>query len=91
MARLTDFRCQQARHDALPKVGFARMVVHSVMLYTISLHVTRIVWPDCKPPWPIKGWGGPLAVKRRTTKREHQHAHCLYHDIGTCLNQTSGT
>jgi hypothetical protein len=40
----------RARHDALPKVGFARKVVHSTMLYTISLHVTRIVWHDCKLP-----------------------------------------
>jgi hypothetical protein len=80
----------RAHHDALPEAGFATAAVYSTTLCTIPLHIIKIVRHDCKPP--------PLGLKRRGRSPSHGggqrvrlHTHCLQHDIGTCLNQTSGT
>jgi hypothetical protein len=47
----------------------------------------------CKllPPWPIKGGAAPQPRGHGTTNNNHSHALRLPHDIGTRLNQTSGT
>jgi hypothetical protein len=65
---------------------------------TIRHSATRIeiVQRACKllPPWPINGGGGspPAAGDRHgMTGSSHFHALRLPHDIGTRLNQTSGT
>jgi hypothetical protein len=64
---------------------------------TIRHTATRIeiVQRACKllPPWPIKGGTAPQPQDKRhgTTDDSHSHALRLPHDIGTRLNQTSGT
>jgi hypothetical protein len=49
------------RHDVPPEARFARTAVYSVALYTMLLHVGKIVWYACKlpSPWPIKGEAVP--------------------------------
>jgi hypothetical protein len=41
---------------------FARAAVNSATLCALPPHVIRTARHDCKPPWPIKGGGGPLAA-----------------------------
>jgi hypothetical protein len=81
----------RAHHDPLPAARFSRTVVYSTILCIIPLHVTGIVRHVNRLP---------LAYKRRERSpcrvcgggtEGPQHAHCLHHDIGTCLNQTLGT
>jgi hypothetical protein len=43
------------------------------------------------PPWPIKGGAAPQPRGDGTTDSNHSLALRLLHDIGTRLNQTSGT
>jgi hypothetical protein len=75
----------RAHHDASSESRFARTVVHSVALSDMPSHVARTVRHACKlpPPWPIKGGAVPWPQRERALT----HAHCLHHDIGTCLNQ----
>jgi hypothetical protein len=49
------------RHVAPPEARFARTSVYSAAMYTMPLHVDKIVWHACKlqPPWPIKGGAAP--------------------------------
>jgi hypothetical protein len=77
----------RACHDAPPEARFARTAIHSVALSAMSSHIARTVWHACKLPplWPIKG--GAVPWPRGMTYSTHSHAHCLHHDIGTCLNQ----
>jgi hypothetical protein len=72
----------RARHDAPSE---ARTAVHSVAMSAMPSHVTRTVRHTCKlpPPWHIKGGAVPWPQRERALT----HAHCLHHDIGTCLNQ----
>jgi hypothetical protein len=63
---------------------------------TVHHTATRIeiVQRACKllPPWPIKGERAPQPQERHgTTDNSHPHALRLPHDIGTRLNQSSGT
>jgi hypothetical protein len=62
---------------------------------TVRHTATRIeiVRRACKllPPWPIKGGAAPQPRKQGTTLNNHSLALRLLHDIGTRLNQTSGT
>jgi hypothetical protein len=63
---------------------------------TVRHTATRleIVQHACKllPPWPIKGGAAPSRRgDRGTTDSDHSLAPLLLHDIGTRLNQTSGT
>jgi hypothetical protein len=53
----------------------------------------EIVRHACKllPPWPIKGGAAPQPRGQGTTDNNHSLALCFLHDIGTRLNQTSGT
>jgi hypothetical protein len=51
----------RTRHDAPPKVRFARTTVYSAALYAMPSHVARIEQHACKllPPWRIKGEAVP--------------------------------
>jgi hypothetical protein len=53
------------RHDALPEARLGSMVVYSATLYTIPLHVGKIVRHACKlpPPWPIKERQSPSRAR----------------------------
>jgi hypothetical protein len=53
----------------------------------------EIVRHACKllTPWPIKGGAAPQPRGHGTTDSDHSHVLRLLHDIGTCLNQHSGT
>jgi hypothetical protein len=75
----------RAHHDAPSEARFARTAFHSVALSAMPSHVARIVRHACKlpPPWPIKGGAVPWPQRERALT----HAHCLHHDIGTCLNK----
>jgi hypothetical protein len=51
----------RAHHDAPPDARFTRTAVYSITLYTMPLHIDKIVSHTCKlpPPWPIKGGAVP--------------------------------
>jgi hypothetical protein len=65
--------------------------LHSTVRHAAT-HI-EIVRHACKllPPWPIKGGAAPQARGHGTTDSNHSLALRLPHDIGTHLNQTSGT
>jgi hypothetical protein len=80
------------RHDALPEARLGSMVVYSATLYTIPLHVGKIVRHACKlpPPWPIKERQSPSRARGGgggATDSAHLHAFRLHRDSGTRLNQ----
>jgi hypothetical protein len=65
--------------------------LHSTVCHTSTRR--EIVRHACKllPPWPIKGGAAPQPRGHGTTGNNHSLAPRLLHDIGTRLNQTSGT
>jgi hypothetical protein len=67
--------------------------LHSTVRHTATR--VEIVRHACNllPPWPIKGGAPPQPQGDRhgTTDSSHSHALRLPHNIGTRLNQTSGT
>jgi hypothetical protein len=66
----------KARHDAPPEARFARIAVHSIVLFAMPPHVTKIVRHTCKLPlpWPIKGGAVPWP---QGDDREHSPARFL--------------
>jgi hypothetical protein len=84
--------------DAPRRRGWSKIRQDGRQLYgTVRHTATRreIVRHYCKspPPWPIKGRRSPSrrGIGHGATDNSHSHALRLSHDIGTCLNQTSGT
>jgi hypothetical protein len=61
-------------------------VRHTATSIEIVRHACNLL-----PPWPIKGGAAPQPRGQGTTDNNHSLALRLLHDIGTRLNQTSGT
>jgi hypothetical protein len=61
-------------------------VLHTCTRGGIVRHACKLL-----PPWPIKGGVAPRPRGHGTTDSNSSHALRLPHDIGTRLNQTSGT